>query len=176
MASVWGTFFLRPGLPHPAKFVAEAVENVADGLAGGDYAAQFGDGQQCLADGLRGDAGVGEGGLELGVGLGVRLDQSADVFLQSRMQLLGGRAPAGRKVVEAADAGAEFVQTGVDGIASPAESGLGQPGGSAAVPMCHLGLKPSSLGPGKQRRRQQNGPSRVVHEIRHIASSRKFTL
>ena len=54
---------MRPGLEYPSEAVPEAVEDVADGLAGRHLPGQFGHGQQRLADGPGGDPGVGERGL-----------------------------------------------------------------------------------------------------------------
>ena len=106
---------MRTGFLNPTQAVAEAVEDVAESLAGRDMARQFGNGQQGLADGFGGDAGVGEGCLELGVGLGVRIDESANVLFQRGMEFLGRLASPQFVSVLAADAGAKFVQSGVDG-------------------------------------------------------------
>jgi len=154
---------LRPGLEHPA----EAVEDVADGLAGGHLPGQLGDGQEGVADGLGGDAGVGERGLELGIGLGVRGDEAADVNFHLGVPVLGGRPPPRLEMLDAADARTEFVQAGGDGVASPPEGGLGQAGGTAAVGVSHLRLEPPPLVPGEQCRGEQDGPPRVAREFCH---------
>ncbi|QJX00117.1 hypothetical protein FTUN_7741 [Frigoriglobus tundricola] len=166
-----GAPFLRPGFEYPAPLVAEAVKDVADGLTGGRLPVQFWDGQEGLADGRGGDPGEGERGLEFGVGLGVRIDQPADVLLQRRVLLLRGRPPPRHEILDAADAGAEFVTAGVDGVASPPtpspECGFGEAGRTAAVRVGRVGLDLPPLVPGEQGRRQQNRPPRVVREIRH---------
>ena len=82
-------------------------------------------GLQLVADGLGGDASEGHGGLELRIGLALGVDEAVDVLLDLGAEFFGGFASAEVVGVEAADAAAKFVQTGVDGGASPAESGLG---------------------------------------------------
>ena len=119
------------------------------------------------ADGLGGDPGVGEGGLELGIGLGVRIDQAANVVLQRGVEFLGRLPPPRLERLDAADAGAKFIQAGVDGVTPPTEGSLGEAGGTAAVHVRHLGLEPPPLVPGEQGRRQQDGPTRIVREVRH---------
>jgi hypothetical protein len=106
---------------------------------------QFGDGQQGFPNGLRGDPGVREGALEFGIGLRVWIDETADVVLQFRMEFLSGGSSTGLEILDAADAGAEFVESSVDGIASPAEGGLGESRGTSTVGVGHLGLEASSF-------------------------------
>lgn len=72
-------------------------------------------GFQGVAHGRGGDAGLGEGGLESGVGLGGPLDEAVDVCGESGATLFGSLGAAELVRVEAADAGAEFVESGEDG-------------------------------------------------------------
>ena len=69
---------------------------------------------------------------------------------------LGRLAAEGLEVLDAPDAGPEFVRAGADGVAPPAEGGLGAAGRPAAVLQGDLGLEAPPLVPG-ERRRQQEG-------------------
>lgn len=140
---------MRPGLEYPAQLVAQAIQDVADGLAGRHLPGQFGNGQQRVTDRLGREPGVGERGLELGIGLSVWIDQPPDVLLHFGVQVLGGRAPARLERFQAPNPGAEFVQPGMDRVPTPTERGLGQTSGSAAVRVRHLGLEPAPLVPGE---------------------------
>ena len=175
MASVSGTFF-RAGVLNPTQAIPEAVEDVADGLTRRHLPDQFGDGQKRVADGLGGDPRVREWGLEFGVGLGVRIDQSADVPFQFGAQFFGRFPPPELVGVEAPDARAEFVQSGVDGVPPPPEGALGVAGRAAAILIRHLGLKPPPLVSCQQRRRQQDGLNDVIPERVHARLLREARL
>ncbi|MGL4554488.1 MAG: hypothetical protein ACRC33_25270 [Gemmataceae bacterium] len=125
--------------------MAEAVEDVADGLARRHLLAQSGDRQEGTAGGLGGDPSIGERGLEFGVGLGLGIGDLAEVVGQAGARAFSLVAATGGEGVEAADAGAEFVQAGMDGVAAPTEGGLRAAGGPAAVGTGHLSLVPPPL-------------------------------
>ena len=92
-------------------------------------------------NGRGGDAGVAERGVELRVGLRVGFQQRVDLPDHFRAVVFGLVPTAGGEVVEAADAGAEFAETGFDRVPPPAEDLFGVAGFALAVLQGHLSLK-----------------------------------
>ena len=125
---------------------------------------------------MSGEAGVGQRGLEFGVGLRLRVNDFADLVGEFGAGLLGLVTASVGEGVEAADAAAEFVEAGVDGVAAPPERGLGQAGGAGAVGVGHLGLIPPPLGTGQQFGRQQDSVPCVVREFRQSQPLRETNL
>ena len=76
-----------------------------------------------------------------GVGLSLGVGEAMDVLLEFRTEFLGLPAAAEVGGVKAADAGAEFVDPGIDGITPPAEGRLSLAGGAVAVFVGHLRLE-----------------------------------
>lgn len=95
-------------------------------------------------NGRSGDAGVAECGVELGIGLRVRFHQDVDLLDQFGGVVFGLVSSASGEVVEAADAGAKFAQTGRDGGATPAKDVFGPSRFPLAVLEGHLGLEPAA--------------------------------
>jgi len=96
---------------------------------------------QLLADGLGRDPRERQRGLELRIGLALGIDEAANLFFDCRAAFFGRFASAKVVGVEAANAGAEFVESGLDGSASPAENGLGAAGRAATVFIGDFGLE-----------------------------------
>jgi hypothetical protein len=129
-------------LADATQAIAEAVQDVRygagrwNGLIGSG-----GVGNQMLVNGCGGDPSVAERGVELGVGLRVRFDQDVDLLDQLGVVVFGLVSSAAGEVVKAADAGAEFAETGRDGVASPAEDLFGASWLTVAVLEGHFGLE-----------------------------------
>jgi len=67
-----------------------------------------------------------------------------DMLCEFRAEVFGLFASAKVRGVQATDAGAEFVEAGVDRSPSPTEGRLGFAGGTVAVFGGHLRLEPSA--------------------------------
>src|SRR6516165_5685134 len=100
-------FLQRLGLLNPLDPVAQPVEDVAQGAL------------------LGGQVGVASGGLQLRVGLGVRLDHGADVGRQLRVFDFARDGALGGEVLDTAEAGAGLVDALLDAVTAPAEAALG---------------------------------------------------
>src|SRR4051812_13082673 len=138
----------RLGLLDPLEPVAHPVEDVAHGaLLGQAVIAVALLPLQRLQDLLGGQVGVAPGGLQLGVGVGVRLDHGADVGGQSGVLDLARDGALGGEVLDAAQAGAGLVQARLDGVAAPAEAALSGPGAAATEGVSDLGLEQAALVP-----------------------------
>src|SRR5262245_19117439 len=83
--------------------------------------------------------------LSLGVGLGVRLDEGADVGGELGVFDLGAGRGAGGEVLDAADAGSGLVLAGGDGVAVEAEASFGRAGTAVAHSVGDLGLEEAAL-------------------------------
>lgn len=92
-------------------------------------------------DSLGRDACVGQGGFQLGIGLTEWLDQRLDLRDEFGVQFFAFVSSACGEVVLTANAGAKFVETGVDGIASSAEDLFRSTWLCLAVFECHLSLE-----------------------------------
>ena len=77
------------GLFFRAQPVTEAVEQFAHRLTGGHGSLQLGHGLQGIANRLGCDPGKREGGLKLGIGLGLGFDQTMDVVDEFRAEFFG---------------------------------------------------------------------------------------
>src|SRR4051794_9764086 len=138
----------RLGLLDPLHPVAHPVEDVADGAPPGQPVL----GVTLLPlerveDLLGGQVGVAPGGLQLRVGVGVRLDHGADVGGELRVLDFGRDAPLGGEVLDAAEAGAGLVEARLDAVTSPAEASLGGAGAAATKGVGDLGLEETALVP-----------------------------
>ena len=105
-----------------------------------------------IAARLQGDAhlggrevGVAACRLQFGIGVGMRLDDRADVGGESGVLLLAALAALGGEVLPAAHPGAQLVEPLLDRIASPAEASFGQARATAAELGGDLGLEESAL-------------------------------
>lgn len=94
-----------------------------------------------MMNGCGGDSGVAEWGVELGIGLRVRFHQEVDLLDQFGVVVFGLVSSASGVVVEAANAGAKFAETGRDGSATPAEDLFSASRFTFAVLEGHLGLE-----------------------------------
>jgi len=164
-------FFFGPGLKDRLEPIAEAVEHVVDGLAARHAARQFGPGQQGVADGVGGDPGERHGGLNLGVGLGERIGQPPDVVFEFRTPVLGLFSAVQPTGVQATDAGPAFMESGGDGVVSPAESDFGPPGRTVAMHRGGFRLKPPASVAGESFGGRSNGLNDVVRRWRHARLS-----
>ena len=166
MASVSGIFF-RAGLLRTRQPVTDAVEHFAHRLTAGHGIFQLGHGLQSIANRLGRDPGKREGGLKLGIGLGLGFDQTMDVVDEFRAEFFGLFASAQFISVQATDAGSEFVEPGVDRVTSPAEDHLGLAGGAVAVLESRFRLESSSLVTGKQLRGRLDRLNDIFRECCH---------
>src|SRR3954470_6888393 len=138
----------RLGLLDPLDPVAQPVEDVAHGaLLGQPVIGVTLLALERLQDLLGGQVGVAPGGLQLRVGLGVRLDHGADVGGQLRVLDFAREGALGGKVLDAAHPGGGLVQALLDAVAAPAEAALGGAGASAAEGVGDLGLEQAALVP-----------------------------
>jgi hypothetical protein len=147
-----------PGLPHRAQARAETVEKVAEGaLTGRLLVAIAVVVDHGLADGLGGEACVGERGWGRGVALGVGFDEFANVLSQLGVVFFGGVSPALGEAPEAGDAGAELVEAEWDGASAPSEDAFGLGLAAVEVIVGDLGLEASPFGPGEESGGVANG-------------------
>src|SRR3954468_11197777 len=124
----------RLGLLDPLDPVAHPVEDVAHGaLLGQPVVVVALLPLQRLQDLAGGQVGVAPGGLQLGVGVRVRLDHGADVGGQLRVLDLARDGALGGEVLDA--------------VAAPAEAALGGAGASSAEGVGDLGLEQAALVP-----------------------------
>src|SRR3954449_13417854 len=138
----------RLGLLDPLEPIAHPVEDVAHGaLLGQAVIAVALLPLQRLQDLPGGQVGVAPGGLQLRVGVGVRLDHGADVGGQSGVLDLARDGALGGEVLDAAQAGAGLVQSRLDGVAAPAEATLGGAGAAATEGVGDFGLEQAALVP-----------------------------
>jgi hypothetical protein len=97
----------------------------------------------------RRQVGVATRRLELGVGVGVGLDDGADVGGQLRVLVFATLSAASGEVLQAADPVMAFLQSLLDGLASPSEASLGLAGVGGAEFDGDLGLEGAALVAGK---------------------------
>jgi hypothetical protein len=145
----------RLGLLNPLEPVAQAVEDVAQGpLAGQLLALVAFLGLQRLEDLGGGQVGVAALGLQFRVGLGVWLDEVADVLGALRLFLLPAGPATSGEVLDTADALPAFVQALADGVAPLAEAPFRLAGVAAAQLSGDLGLEQAALVPLEVSRRR----------------------
>src|SRR3954447_23003933 len=138
----------RLGLLDPLEAVAHPVEDVAHGaLLGQAVLGVTLLPLQRLQDLLGGQVRVAPGGLQLGVGLGVRLDHGADVGGQLRVLDLATDGTLGGEVLEAAQPGVGLMQALLDAVPSPAEASLGGARAAVTERVGDLGLEQAALVP-----------------------------
>src|SRR4051812_1567628 len=136
----------RLGLLDPLDPVAHPVEDVAHGaLLGQPIIDVTLLPLQRLQDLLGGQVGVAPGGLQLGIGLGVRLDHGADVGGQLRVFDFATDGAFGGEVLDTAEAGAGLVQALLDAVTTPAEASLGGTGAAPTKGAGDLGLERAAL-------------------------------
>ena len=135
-----------------------------------------------LVDGGGGDSGVAERSAELGVGLSERFHQDVDLSDQVGAVVLGLVSSAGGEVVDTAEAGPKFAQTGGNGFASPAEDLFGASRFSVAIVDGRFGLEPPAskagqLAGGREDDIFDNRGQVAVHDrllFREVATSWKL--
>jgi hypothetical protein len=108
--------------------------------------------------------------------LGLGFNETVNVFGDGRATILGFLATAKVAGVEAANAGAEFVEPGVDSLASPAEDPLGLACRTAAILCRHLGLETPTTIAGEQLRSRLEAGNQVVREGFHGRLLRETSL
>jgi hypothetical protein len=91
--------------------------------------------------------GVATRRLEFRVGVGVGLDDGADVGRQLRVLLFAALPATRGEVLAAAHPVLPLMQSRLDGVASPAEASFGLAGDAAAQSGGHLGLEQAALMP-----------------------------
>src|SRR5947209_1855078 len=132
----------RLGLLDPLDPVAQPVEDVAHGaLLGQPVIAVTLPALQRLQDLPGGQVSVAPGGLQLRVGLGVRLDHGADVGGQLRVLNFARDGAFGREVLDTAQPGAGLVPALLDAATAPAEAAFGGAGAAATKLLGDLGLE-----------------------------------
>src|SRR3954466_15174042 len=147
----------RLGLLDPLDPVAHPVEDVAHAaLLGQPVVVVTFLALQRLQDLPGGQVGVAPGGLQLRVGLGVRLDHGADVGRQLRVLDLARDGALGGEVLDTAQAGAGLVQARLDAVTAPAEAALGGAGAAATEGVGDLGLGEAALVPPEALGRRAN--------------------
>src|SRR5206468_5558046 len=105
-----------------------------------------------------------QGGLKLGVGLGLGIDQTMDMVFEFRTEVFGLFASAQVTSVQATNAGSEFVDPGFNGGTSPTENRFGLAGGTVAVVDGRLRLELPTPIPSKQLRSGYDGLNDVFRE------------
>src|SRR3954449_8002845 len=138
----------RLGLLDPLDPVAHPVEDVAHGALLGQPALVV---TLLLLQRLQdlpgGQVGVAPGGLQLRVGLGVRLDHGADVGCQLRVFDFPRDGALGGEVLDTAQAGAGLVEALLDAVTPPAEAALGGAGAATTEGVGDLGLEQAAFVP-----------------------------
>src|SRR3954463_11014719 len=138
----------RLGLLNPLDPVAQPVEDVAHGaFLGQPVLVVTLLPLQRLQDLPGGHVGVASRGLQLRVGLGVRLDHGADVGRRLRVFDFARGGALGGEVLDTAEAGAGLVQALLDAVTTPAETALGGPGAATTKRLGDLGLEQATLVP-----------------------------
>src|SRR5262249_19291418 len=94
-----------------------------------------------------GQVGVAPGGLQLRVGLSVRLDHGADVGGQLRVFDFARDGALGGEVLDATYAGVGLVEALLDAGTAPAEAALGGAGAATTQGVGDLGLEQAALVP-----------------------------
>src|ERR1700722_15177321 len=125
--------------------VVHAVEDVAQGPHGGHGVLSVALVKQRLVDLGGGQVGVATRGLQLRVGLCVRLDDGPDVSAQLRVFVLGALAALGDEVLHAADASLSLVQSGVNRVAAPAEAAFSLAGAAVTQSGGDFGSEQAAL-------------------------------
>src|SRR6516164_9746365 len=145
------------GLLNPLDPVAQPVEDVAHGaLLGQPVIVVTLQPLQRLQDLPGGQVGVASGGLQLRVGLGVRLDHGADVGRQLRVFDFARDGALGGEVLDTAEAGAGLVDALLDAVTAPAEAALGGAGAATTKGVGDLGLEQAALVPPEPMGRRAN--------------------
>src|SRR3954451_10395798 len=138
----------RLGLLDPLDPVAHPVEDVAHAaLLGQPVVVVTFLALQRLQDLPGGQVGVAPGGLQLRVGLGVRLDHGADVGGQLRGLDFARDGAFGGGVLYTTAGGAGLVQALPDAVTTPAEAALGGAGAATTKGVGDLGLEQATLVP-----------------------------
>jgi hypothetical protein len=122
---------------------------------------------ESLANCLGGDPRKCQGGLKLGIGLGLRIDQTMDVFFELRTEVFGLFASAKVIRVLATDAGSEFVEPRMDCGAAPTEDGFGLTGGTVTVLEGGFRLKLTTPISSEQFRSRLNGLNDIFRKWCH---------
>src|SRR5215207_2263306 len=133
------------GLDDALEPVVHAVEDVPQGPRAGQVLARVALLLQRLADLRRRQVGVAPRRLQLGVGLGMRLDDGADVLGQLRVLGFPALLAAGGKVLQTAEAVLLFLQALADGVAPPAKAALGLARAAATQRGRDLGYERTAL-------------------------------
>src|SRR5262245_3092038 len=147
----------RLGLLDPLDPIAQPVEDVAHGALLGQPAIVVTLlPLERLQDLPGGQVGVAPEGLQFRIGLGVRLDDGADVGGQLRVPDFARDGTLGGEVLDTADAGAGLVQALLDAVATPAEAALGGAGAATTKGVGDLGLEQAALVPPESLGRRAN--------------------
>jgi hypothetical protein len=141
-----GEFLQGFGFLDAFEAIAHSIEDVPEGaLAGQAIVAVAFVLLESLADLAGGQVGVPACGLHLGVSLGARLDDAADVSGELGIFDLRGSLAAGGEVFDTADAPAGLVQARGDRRPPPAEAAFSVAWVAAAQFGGDLGLEESAL-------------------------------
>src|SRR3954452_5884354 len=132
--------FQRLGLLNPLEAITHPIQDVAQGPLAGQVRLSVALLGLQLLERLRSrQVAVATFRLEFGVGVGVRLDDSANVLCPLGFFLFPAGSAAGRKVLLTTDALLQLVQAFLDGVASPAEAAFGLAGTAVAQPQSDFG-------------------------------------
>jgi hypothetical protein len=139
----------RLALLDPLEPVAQPVEDVAHRPLLGQVLLAVAFGDQGRADLGGRQVGVPPRRLQLGVGVGLRLDDGSDLPGQLRVLVLAAAAAPRAEVLQAVQAGVSFVHALLEGLSSPAEAALGLARTAVTECQADLGLESAALKAGE---------------------------
>jgi hypothetical protein len=117
---------------------------------------------QRLQDLLRREIAVASRRLQLGIGVGVRLDDASEVGGELGVVFFESRPSASGKVLDASDAAAAFVLAEGDVGSSPSESSFRSSRTSAAETVGDFGLETSAVMAGERLGRE---PEEIIGSV-----------
>ena len=124
---------------------------------------------QGLTDGFGRDPRVGERGRGGGIALRLRFDEVAEIVSELGAVFFSSVSSAIGEAIAAGEAGAQFVESELDGLSSPAEDAFGLTGAAVEVIGGDLGLEASPFGSGQEPGGVANGLEHLFREGFHRA-------
>jgi hypothetical protein len=129
----------------PLQTIVQAIEDVPQGAFAGQLRVGIALVDQGLPHFGGREVGVQARRLQSRVGVRMRFDDRAEIGRQLRVLLFAALPASRREVLPATHPVVEFVESLLDGVASPTEASFGQAGAAAAELVGHLGLEQSAL-------------------------------